>query len=43
VGKKILNYDRLRNESGERGRGGGGGQVVHPPSGGRVNIVNKKF
>ena len=43
VGKRVLNYERLKNESEERGGGGGGCLVVQPPPGGRVNIVNKKF
>jgi len=43
VGKRVLNYEKLKNESEERGRGRGGGLVVQPPRGVRVNIVNKKF
>ena len=43
MGKRVLNCERVKNESEERGGGGGGGLVVQPPPGGRVNIVNKKF
>jgi hypothetical protein len=43
VGRRVLNYERLKNESEERGRGRGGGLVVQPLPGVRVNIVNIKF